>query len=106
MFSRGGASIGTEALSPGVPRATAASTYQGIGGGGSFANLIHDYRPLVDGLKETYRRKIKPLKTTYNFEGFYSAPLSDNDIEAKPMVLLLGQYSTVGSSHCNGASNR
>ncbi|KAI8348785.1 P-loop containing nucleoside triphosphate hydrolase protein [Mortierella sp. GBAus27b] len=48
----------------------------------------------MDELKETYRRKIKPLETTYNFEGFHSAPLSDSDIEAKPMVLLLGQYST------------
>lgn len=93
-FSRGGASIGTEALLPGAP-----STYHGIGGGGSFTNLIHDdYRPLMDELKETYRRKIKPLETTYNFEGFHSAPLSDSDIEAKPMVLLLGQYSTVGSA--------
>lgn len=72
------------------------STFNGIGGGGSFTNLIHDdYRPLMDELKDTYRRKIRPLETTYNFEGFHSAPLSDSDIEAKPMVLLLGQYSTV-----------
>ncbi|ORZ23800.1 P-loop containing nucleoside triphosphate hydrolase protein [Lobosporangium transversale] len=70
-------------------------TYHGIAGGGSFINLIHDdYRPLMDELKETYRRKIKPLETTYNFEGFHSAPLSDSDIEAKPIVLLIGQYST------------
>lgn len=72
------------------------SSFSGIGGGGSFTNLIHDdYRPLMDELKDTYRRKIRPLETTYNFEGFHSAPLSDSDIEAKPMVLLLGQYSTV-----------
>ncbi|KAF9430334.1 hypothetical protein BGZ94_007336 [Podila epigama] len=71
------------------------STYNGIGGGGSFSNLIHDdYRPLMDELKDVYRRKIRPLETTYNFEGFHSAPLSDSDIEAKPMVLLIGQYST------------
>lgn len=72
------------------------STFNGIGGGGSYTNLIHDdYRPLMDELKDTYRRKIWPLETTYNFEGFHSAPLSDSDIEAKPMVLLLWQYSTV-----------
>ncbi|KAF9202822.1 hypothetical protein BGZ49_007051 [Haplosporangium sp. Z 27] len=83
-FSRGGANI-----TPLI------STCNGIGGGGSFSNLIHDdYRPLMDELKETYRRKIKPLETTYNFEGFHSAPLSDSDIEAKPIVLLVGQYST------------
>ncbi|KAF9165667.1 hypothetical protein DFQ26_009611 [Actinomortierella ambigua] len=66
-----------------------------IGGGGSFANLIHDdYRPVMDSLKDIYRRKIRPLETTYNFEEFHSAPLTDSDIEAKPIVLLIGQYST------------
>lgn len=95
-FSRSGADA--DGVSPAVTRATTALSYHGIGGGGSFTNLIHDdYRPLMDELKEVYRRKIKPLETTYNFEGFHSAPLSDSDIEAKPMVLLLGQYSTVGS---------
>ncbi|CAO3567626.1 unnamed protein product [Mortierella alpina] len=84
--------------SPGPNRiATGGSTFRrGIGAGGSFSNLlIHDdYRPLMDELKDTYRRKIRPLETTYNFEGFHSAPLTDIDIESKPMVLLLGQYST------------
>ncbi|KAF9190341.1 hypothetical protein BGZ50_000285 [Haplosporangium sp. Z 11] len=87
-FSKGG-----EAPSPASTRPT--STHHGIAGGGSFSNLIHDdYRPLMDELKDTYRRKIRPLETTYNFEGFHSAPLSNSDIEAKPIVLLLGQYST------------
>ncbi|KAF9434306.1 hypothetical protein BGZ76_008229 [Entomortierella beljakovae] len=91
-FSRGGGGL-VPSIAPADPRT--AIPYNGIGGGGSFTNLIHDdYRPLMDELKETYRRKIKPLETTYNFEGFHSAPLSDSDIEAKPMVLLLGQYST------------
>lgn len=35
------------------------------------------------------------LSTKQNWIGFHSAPLNDSDIEAKPMVLLLGQYSTV-----------
>lgn len=92
-FSRGGGPIPRQGYSP-APRPT--STYSGIGGGGSFSNLIHDdYRPLMDELKDIYRRKIRPLETTYNFEGFHSAPLSDSEIEAKPIVLLLGQYSTV-----------
>ncbi|KAF9318719.1 hypothetical protein BG003_010647 [Podila horticola] len=91
-LSRGGGPMPHQGHSP-APRPT--STYSGIGGGGSFSNLIHDdYRPLMDELKDIYRRKIRPLETTYNFEGFHSAPLSDSDIEAKPMVLLLGQYST------------
>ncbi|KAF9291795.1 hypothetical protein BGZ68_002174 [Mortierella alpina] len=91
-FSRNGG------VSPSPSRkANGGSTFRrGIGAGGSFSNLlIHDdYRPLMDELKDTYRRKIRPLETTYNFEGFHSAPLTDIDIESKPIVLLLGQYST------------
>lgn len=32
--------------------------------------------------------------------GFHSAPLTDSDIEAKPIVLLIGQYSTVRQIGC------
>lgn len=96
-FSRNGG------VSPSPSRkANGGSTFRrGIGAGGSFSNLlIHDdYRPLMDELKDTYRRKIRPLETTYNFEGFHSAPLTDIDIESKPIVLLLGQYSTVWIPH-------
>lgn len=49
---------------------------------------------MIEGVKKIYKTKIKPLEVTYNFEGFHSAPLTDSDIEAKPMVLLIGQYST------------
>jgi EH domain-containing protein 3/EH domain-containing protein 1 len=55
------------------------------------------FNSVVDGLKHIYNTKIKPLEKAYNYEAFHSAPLSDSDIEAKPMVLLLGQYS-VGKS--------
>jgi hypothetical protein len=51
------------------------------------------YESLADGLKHVYRTKIRPLETAYAFETFYSPPLTDVDIEARPMVLLLGQYS-------------
>ncbi|KAI9474062.1 MAG: P-loop containing nucleoside triphosphate hydrolase protein [Benjaminiella poitrasii] len=53
-----------------------------------------EYAQIIEGVKKIYKSKIKPLEVTYNFEGFHSAPLTDSDIEAKPMVLLLGQYST------------
>ncbi|KAI8881947.1 hypothetical protein K501DRAFT_324204 [Backusella circina FSU 941] len=59
---------------------------------GSFGDA--EYQKVIDGIKRVYRNKIKPLEVTYNFEGFHSAPLTDSDIEAKPIVLLLGQYST------------
>ncbi|RUP13679.1 P-loop containing nucleoside triphosphate hydrolase protein [Jimgerdemannia flammicorona] len=54
----------------------------------------NEYKVIIDGLKKIYKQKIKPLETMYNFEGFHSAPLTDSDIEAKPMILLIGQYST------------
>ncbi|KAI8053696.1 P-loop containing nucleoside triphosphate hydrolase protein [Gilbertella persicaria] len=53
-----------------------------------------EYAMVIEDIKKIYRTKIKPLEVTYNFEGFHSAPLTDSDIEAKPMVLLIGQYST------------
>jgi ATPase subunit of ABC transporter with duplicated ATPase domains len=55
---------------------------------------ISKYNSIVDGLKALYRKKIKPVEETYKFEYFHSPILTDSDIEAKPMVLLLGQYST------------
>ncbi|KAI8371339.1 P-loop containing nucleoside triphosphate hydrolase protein [Radiomyces spectabilis] len=53
-----------------------------------------EYAQVIEGVKRIYSTKIRPLETTYNFEGFHSAPLTDSDIEAKPIVLLIGQYST------------
>jgi EH domain-containing protein 3/EH domain-containing protein 1 len=49
---------------------------------------------VLDDLKKVYKTKIRPLETTYNFEAFHSSPLTARDIDAKPMVLLVGQYST------------
>ncbi|KAJ2964784.1 hypothetical protein NQZ79_g327 [Umbelopsis isabellina] len=61
----------------------------------STPNLHNDeYQPVIERLTTIYNRKIRPLETTYNFEGFHSAPLNRSDISAKPIVLLLGQYST------------
>ncbi|KAI9474280.1 MAG: P-loop containing nucleoside triphosphate hydrolase protein [Benjaminiella poitrasii] len=54
----------------------------------------NEYAKVIEGIKRIYKQKIKPLESTYNFEGFHSAPLTDSDIEAKPIVLLIGQYST------------
>jgi len=45
------------------------------------------------GLKRMYRKKIMPLELASKYGHFYSPPLSPSDFEAKPMILLLGQYS-------------
>ncbi|XVE87709.1 hypothetical protein DITRI_Ditri19aG0009500 [Diplodiscus trichospermus] len=49
---------------------------------------------IVDGLKRLYMEKLKPLEVTYRFNDFVSPLLTNSDFDAKPMVMLLGQYST------------
>ncbi|XP_075483014.1 EH domain-containing protein 1-like [Primulina tabacum] len=49
---------------------------------------------VVDGLKMLYNEKLKPLEATYLFNDFVSPALTSSDFDAKPMVMLLGQYST------------
>ncbi|XP_065174598.1 EH domain-containing protein 3-like [Sycon ciliatum] len=46
------------------------------------------------GLKQMYREKLRPLEEAYKFGEFHSPLLGDADFDAKPMILLLGQYST------------
>ncbi|KAI4295977.1 hypothetical protein L6164_035970 [Bauhinia variegata] len=49
---------------------------------------------IIDGLKRLYFERLKPLEITYRFNDFVSPPLTNSDFDAKPMVMLLGQYST------------
>jgi len=47
-----------------------------------------------DGLKNIYKQKLYPLEEYYRFHEFHSPALDDPDFTAKPMILLVGQYST------------
>jgi EH domain-containing protein 1 len=38
--------------------------------------------------------QIRPLEEAYKFGHFFSPLMSESDFDAKPSVLLLGQYST------------
>jgi len=50
---------------------------------------------VAHGLQEAYQEKLLPLERDYDFSKFYSKePLTDADFSSRPMVLLLGQYST------------
>ena len=49
---------------------------------------------VADSLKVLYRQKMLPLEEFYKFHDFHSPPLEEADFDAKPMVLLIGQYST------------
>lgn len=57
---------------------------------------------LLDGLQEIYKKKILPLEKAFKFDYFYSSLLSEKEIEGKPMVLLLGQYSTGKTTFIQG----
>ncbi len=48
---------------------------------------------VVDGLKKIYKNHLRPLEEKYKFGEFSSPLLRDSDFDAKPMVLLMGQYS-------------
>lgn len=52
------------------------------------------YENVIEGLKNIYKSKLLPLEQAYKFNEFHSPPLDDSDFESKPMVLLVGQYST------------
>lgn len=52
------------------------------------------YENVAEGLRKLYKQKLLPLEEFYKFHDFHSPPLDDPDFESKPMVLLVGQYST------------
>lgn len=52
------------------------------------------YATVGEGLKKVYKAKLLPLEEAYDFHDFVSPPLNEPDFDAKPMILLVGQYST------------
>lgn len=52
------------------------------------------FMSVVEGLRRIYKKKILPLEEYYMFHDFHSPPLEDADFDSKPMILLVGQYST------------
>ncbi|KAJ0009204.1 hypothetical protein NQD34_016619 [Periophthalmus magnuspinnatus] len=52
------------------------------------------YATVTEGLQTLYTKKLLPLEETYLFHDFHSPALEAADFQSKPMVLLVGQYST------------
>lgn len=52
------------------------------------------YCSVIDGVKGMYQSKLLPLEKSCLFGEFHSPYMNAGDFEAKPMVLLIGQYST------------
>lgn len=55
-------------------------------------DLKRSNKLVMDSLLKVYKAKVRPLEQRYRFDHFYS-PLADGDFEARPLVVLLGQYS-------------
>uniref|UniRef100_A0A4W3HF17 EH-domain containing 3 n=2 Tax=Callorhinchus milii TaxID=7868 RepID=A0A4W3HF17_CALMI len=52
------------------------------------------FQTVSEGLKKLYKTKLLPLEEYYRFHEFHSPALEDADFDNKPMLLLVGQYST------------
>ncbi|KAI7804573.1 EH domain-containing protein 4 [Triplophysa rosa] len=52
------------------------------------------FQTVTEGLQSLYTKKLLPLEETYLFHEFHSPALEEADFQSKPMVLLVGQYST------------
>lgn len=83
-----------------IPSSMPAASRRGAGDGGGkhkkggYHMTTKDATSITDGLRRIYFNKIRPLEEAYKFGHFFSPLLSEGDFEAKPSVLLLGQYST------------
>jgi EH domain-containing protein 1 len=52
------------------------------------------FENVAQGLRSIYKHKLLPLESAYHFHDFHSPALDDPDFDAKPMIMLVGQYST------------
>jgi len=55
---------------------------------------VPDTDSVISSLQKIYKEKLLPLEKEYKFHDFHSPALGDADFSAKPMVMLVGQYST------------
>jgi len=52
------------------------------------------FENVVAGLRKLYIKNLRQLEDAYQFHSYHSPPLDDADFDSKPMILLVGQYST------------
>ena len=52
------------------------------------------YPSVLAGLKDLYKKALKPVEEFYLFHEFFHPILRDSDFDAQPILLLCGQYST------------
>eukprot|EP00934_Nitzschia_sp_Nitz4_P008311 Nitzschia sp. Nitz4//scaffold239_size30010//9072//11208//NITZ4_008011-RA/size30010-snap-gene-0.34-mRNA-1//1//CDS//3329543565//8301//frame0 len=79
-----------DASSPAVNASMAAASASSAGN-----DEIADRTAVITGrLKAIYRKSVLPVEKRYSYDYFYESPLlTDIEFDAKPQVLLIGQYS-------------
>lgn len=65
-----------------------------LGWGKKEAEEIESITSIGERLKNIYRNKLLPLEEEYLFHEFHSPKLTNQDFEAKPLIMFIGQYST------------
>uniref|UniRef100_A0A8C6SQB1 Uncharacterized protein n=1 Tax=Neogobius melanostomus TaxID=47308 RepID=A0A8C6SQB1_9GOBI len=55
---------------------------------------IGDVNLVTDELKNLYYKRLLPIEKHYLFQHFHSPSYEDADFDNKPMILVMGQYST------------
>ncbi|KAJ4704005.1 EH domain-containing protein 1-like [Melia azedarach] len=93
-FKNKGSTIDIEPAANGSAQAQSLSSSQWFTSKSAKKTPASAVTSIIDGLKRLYIEKLKPLEATYRFNDFVSPFLSNSDFDAKPMIMLLGQYST------------
>ncbi|CCD72162.1 Dynamin-type G domain-containing protein [Caenorhabditis elegans] len=70
------------------------SMFSWLGGDSSKKKNKEVLETVSEGLRKIYKQKLLPLEEFHKFHDFHSPALDDPDFDAKPMILLVGQYST------------
>ncbi|KAF7656490.1 hypothetical protein LDENG_00040160 [Lucifuga dentata] len=55
---------------------------------------LEDVSMVTEELKNLYYKRLLPIEKYYSFHHFHSPSYEDTDFDNKPMVLVMGQYST------------
>lgn len=56
--------------------------------------MSQNQRKVVNELKELYFDRLLPIEKTYLFNKFNNSEIIESEMNSKPTILLVGQYST------------
>jgi len=78
---------------PGMSRLIGMSPDKGADGEENEGNSKEVFNHIARGIKQIYNDSVKPVEEKFLYSHFHSPLLTDGEIGAKPMVMLMGQYS-------------